>query len=200
MITFLGQNAISLSTQKTARARTTTSLAVLIILFTDLPISELKVLEMSAPVEALSISAIISIAFLFIGHAVSWYSDHLSFSKWNIGMPRVEGEFKITKATQADTVEFAFHHLHDLDGEVRRTLDFLQKLPSSQHESRNPSAELEELLRLFNELEQKFEKFIALKTWFTKVAKFEIYVWYLAVPCSLAIWAWFELIGLYSSQ
>lgn len=172
---FQGAELVSRGTKVTARSLVVASFGILIAYYArDTADTTANILGITMKIEQLKVVGSIVVAFLLVGHVISWWGDMLSFRGWNV-------DSRTIRATWGSS-EF----LAPLEKSIR-DIEQLMRLANEEVEQRdnerlfNDASEAKEALQVATSGLKRLNRF----AWATLVG------WYFVVPVAIAIIAIF---------
>ena len=188
MARFNGKPEISRSTHTASRTILSVSLAVIVFHYTGSYPQEMQVFGVTVRERTLEVGLIVTLSTALIGHLVGWIGDALAFTKWEFGIPwsysPPGGGQKLPRYAEVSRlVGVGSQMLQGL-----KNLEWARQLPEDEM-----PGELRTAIRAIEGSVSDFDQAVSgykghlWRVWHW--AAFEIFIWHLMVPVSMAIWA-----------
>lgn len=172
------KEAISRNTYATGRLVASLSTAILLVSYLNVDASNLEVLGVNIPPEALNRGSLIVVVFLLLSHWIAWLGDYLSFQSWNVALSEPRSETNM-------------HGNSRLLSQLSFTLDRLASLAeiaAKESGQDNLSANVQSLIVDVAEVRRSVWRH-------NSYAWFYIVGWNFLLPTILSCWASLELIS-----
>lgn len=172
-----GIEAITLPTQRSHRSVIIISATIYFVISYNVPITDLKIMGISAPVEFFGAVSWAILFFSTANHIINWFGDFLSYQNWY-----QKNEVPLSTWDGIGETVSPIEH-------VNVVLDRLKNLAENDKNNfkKNAIHELQDLDKRISDARRSFRKLHI-------YAKFYIFVWYLFIPAISAALAAREMV------
>lgn len=164
---FLGQEAISRSTQTTGRTLLVLAFTLIVYKLGWIEAEEASIIGLRFKDDTFGLIVSLVMGFVFIAHLVQWSGDFLSYESWN-----VDGR-KISPAFRASPTE------------TRLTM-LIRSMSARLAEDEDPRRAGKEQIERLDQLTEELRSFRRQLSHFGWFSFFYVYIWHLILPLSIA--------------
>ena len=163
-----GIEAITLPTQRSSRNTIVVSATIFFVIIYDVPISDLSILGVQAPVDFLGAVAWTLLIFSTINHIINWLGDFFSYQNWY-----QTNEVPLSTWGGIGETVSPIEHMN---------LTLLRLKEHAEMETKDIAYKnvISDVEKIKKQLLDSRKNFGTLHNY----AKFYIFIWYLMVPCS----------------